>query len=454
MKKFLVLCMVLLLAACKDDEAAPVDETTVEKLDSSKATEQLNWIFENNEDLHSPSDDEARIVDYNTGKPIGASIYYDNQGEFDNQKHRMNIKIDDFEGQFLLGWDAPNTHAFYLLDTTPVHSITEERSYVIDLSDVMYDTIYGPDEFKKGVYAQITAADIDNDKELEYIFYATVHNEETAWYDLVIEVYEYFPNQEQPFERVVQVKESTYSDQPVEITPAGEIIVDQYRGDKMLVALCEKNEWYVVDKYFVDNGEHSANYVTYDANDKLDYKNARRSEQNIQRAACKKKECEEDAIPPLTPKEAASTESTATPTSDLIEIIGDLAENTNSILELYSEQDLIQYVQDYIRLSMEAKNTGDYSIVAGYIAEGSPVYKDMIKSVPATYKKGIKIDHHGTDVEKIEVDVDYLYYTVVNTFEIFNSTYDGPVSFRSKYRVHVNGDIMQVEELLADELLN
>ena len=453
-----MLALALLLVGCQDDvatteitdDSAKVDNV-VENGNTRNAKKELNWILNNNETLHSPSDDLARIVDYNTGEPLGVSMYYDMREDFDPNKYKMNIKIGDIEGQFALGWHAPNVHDLYMDNTTPVHSVSEEQPLFIQMSDLMFETMYESpwmEQFKPDSFLQVTAADIDDDNALEFIFYGIAPNDETSWNDVVIEVYEYYPEQSQPFERVLQLKESVYSGVPIKITPAGEIVIDVYRGEEYVVALCKNNEWYVVDEYYQNTGEHSANRISYTSEDKFDFKNAWRSEQNKWRQQCKKKKCNDEDFPMLNKEDGIEPENESSAASEtVVETVSD----DTAISQAYSEEDLIQYINDYVRLSAEAKNSGDFSIVEGYISPGSPVYKDMVKSVPATFKKGITIDYQGTVVEKISIDTDHVYFTVVNTFEIFNSTYDGPVSFRSQYKVYVNGDSIQVEELLSDE---
>lgn len=472
---FLALCLV----ACSDEEfmdeveAQPEEEIVKEATSNRDAQQELNWILENNDSLHSPSDQLARFVDYNTGDPIGTSIYYDFRDGIDNQRYRMNIKIDKIQGQFVLGWNAPNLHDIYLDNTTPVQSESESRPIFIETSDLMYETLYdltGSGWLKSGAFVQMTAADVDSDNELEFIIYGIAPNPNTGWNDFVLEVYEYYPNQQQPFERVVQIADEVFSALPIKVTPAGEFIIDFYRGEEYVVALCKDGEWYVPEQYYHESAKQSANYLPLTSDYDYDYANAIRSKQNVLRVECRKKKCEEQNIPSvqdnesLMPQGAKNNESQATentvekePVKGIQTVDGIVVDSTNDTLEIlkyYGTEELATYIQDYVRESVEAKNTGDFDSIVAYLDEGSPVYKDMIKSVPATYKKGIKIETFGTDVEKIVIEDEYIYFTVVNTFNILNSTYDGPVNFRSTYKVFMGVDYMKVNELVSDTLLD
>lgn len=196
MKKILLLLMAILLVGCKDqaspnvveidevvdeinNEEATNDETSDETSDEVKrdVKEELEWIAQNNVNLHSPSDDMAKIVDYNTEKPIGVSIYYDLKNGFDNNRYQMNIKFGEDQGQFELGWQAQNAHEFRLKNNNPVNSVreNENREDFITPSTLMIDKIYGTTDdyvFSDYSYVQITAADVDSDNELEIILYA------------------------------------------------------------------------------------------------------------------------------------------------------------------------------------------------------------------------------------------------------------------------------------------
>lgn len=452
MKKLWIFVFALFLVGCTEQDATESAETEkeeqveTEQSNARDAKQELEWILQNNESLHSPSKDLNKIVDYNTGEPLGVSIYYGLRDGFDNNKYRMNVKVGEHQGQFVVGWNAPNTHMFELDNTTPVQSITEERQNFIDPSDLFFEAMYEPtylEEFKDDAYIQITAADIDQDNALEFILYGTAYDEETSWQMMLLEIYEYFPEQEQPFERVLQLTEPVFNLKPIRITPAGEIVVDVYRGDTYVVALCKDNEWYIVEDYYVNNGQHSGNRISLDASFKPDFSSAVRSPQNSWREQCRLEKCNPKDQPPLKTNVAMDSSSEA-----------DAATNENgadTVLQAYDEQQLGMFIQDYVGQSVAAKNTGDYSLVAAYIEPDSPVYKDMVKSVPATYQKGITMDHIETVVENISAETTEVYFTVLNTFEIFNSTYDGPVSFRSVYKAKLQNGELLVSELVSDQ---
>lgn len=458
MKKLWIIAFALFLVGCKEQAATDPAETQkeeqVETEESSArdAQQELEWILQNNDSLHSPSKDLDRIVDYNTGEPLGVSIYYSLRDGFDNNKYRMNVNVGEHQGQFIVGWNAPNTHMFVLDNTTPVHTVTEERPILIEPSDLFFETMYDPvysEEFKDDAYVQITAADIDQDNALEFILYGTAYDEETTWQKMLLEIYEYFPGQEQPFERVLQLTEPVFNLKPIRITPAGEIVVDVYRGEEVVVALCKDNEWYIVEDYYVNNGQHSGNRIHLDASFKPDFSSAVRSPQNSWREQCRLEKCNPKDQPLLKTNAAMdmveednTEQAVANPKED------------DTVLQAYDEQQLRMFIRDYVGQSVAAKNTGDYSLVADYIEPDSPVYKDMVKSVPATYKKGITMNHIETVVEKISAESTDVYFTVLNTFEIFNSTYDKPVSFRSVYKAKLQNGSLQISELVSDERVN
>lgn len=128
--------------------------------------------------------------------------------------------------------------------------------------------------------------------------------------------------------------------------------------------------------------------------------------------------------------------------------------NDNSgILNIYGKEDVLDFVWSYVNAASYAKTSGNFDIVSDYVEPNSPIYKDLIQSVPATYKKGIIIDLLNMDYESIKIDGSNIYVKVINTFDIKNSVYNEPVKFRSQYKVKMIDGKLYASELMSDELL-
>lgn len=470
----ILIATIFTLGACSLPNASEeeVSEQQDEQTEAEKLLEKdLEWMEEKNEDFDlSPSD--LRIMSEETGEPLGPTLAYSTEGEFDVDRYKMYGSFHGEQYLFQLGWEGPN-----------LHHVSYER-----VSGPKRDAIYGDflehnrEELtdhvgtsKDNIMWQMALADVDGDGMLEVIVYAYHYDDIDLTKNGYLSIFHFTGDDEKPFELAAYTSwfnpTSRITDNPARFNEYGEWIVEESKHDQVVIYF-EDGDWYV--PYFSGTNPSTAFYqdytideepvwkrayepMTYPATCLSPYAEGTYEKGNVEKQPTEKKE-----------KETSSTENAEQRTKENKSSLIEKREKETSSMFTETEQQLIESdpvlkkaaqscqqqancnagdeedlkeraeraVVFYIERSIVARRDGQFSIAEPYIYPNSPVYHEMKTLAPSDGARGVSMTYVDYDKRGVDqIDATTFDVHLRNTFDIQGTKRTGHRTFESTMRV-------------------
>lgn len=118
-------------------------------------------------------------------------------------------------------------------------------------------------------------------------------------------------------------------------------------------------------------------------------------------------------------------------------------------------EELESFISQYLLKSIEAINSGDFSIMESYLTENGPRRKEAEDYLDYLGEKGITEEFHGTEIEEFtEVDADTIKVTTIDTISIFRTdSSDQEKKFKTTVLLKKDGNSYLVDELVKTDPL-
>ena len=476
----ILIATIFTLSACSlptasDEEAS---EQQDEQTEAEKLLEKdLEWMEEKNEDFDlSPSD--LRIMSEETGEPLGPTLAYSTEGEFDVNRYKMYGSFHGEQYLFQLGWEGPNLHHVSYERVSGPKRDAAYGDFLEHNREELTDRV-GPS--KDNIMWQMALADVDGDGMLEVIVYAYHYDDIDFTKHGYLSIFHFTGDDEKPFELVAYKSwfnpSSRITDNPARFNEYGEWIVEESKHDQVVMYF-EDGDWYIpvsIGKnpstaYYKDysnddepDWERSYEPMPYPATCNSPYAEGTYSKKTKDKASTKEDRNEGNDFNLSSSSSSSSSSSNENETTSpekktkkssisftkeeqkLIESDPVLRKAAQSCREEANcnegdEEDLKERAERavifYIERSIVARREGNFSLAEPYIYPNSPVYNDMKTLAPSDGARGVSMTYVDYDKRGVDqIDATTFDVHLRNTFDIQGTKRTGHRTFESTMRV-------------------